>query len=171
MTNCTFSIISAKEEAIIEYDNNNNMTTPVVQVNCLPGSDGGKVQTFHLIGLLSSSISASLDLSNLRTDVPWMRSTSRNDENSYSYIFSNKSDPDREQPPQQLQSSIIELIQSIQSSNILQWNLSTNEVAQFVLVDATINQMYDLIIYADNQIGLSAPVIYQNLVLLTEQGK
>lgn len=125
---------------------------PSVLVRCVGGRDGGQTQTFHLIGLLSeeSKLSRSSALMN----------RAHESEQHLANV-----------------SSIIELIQSIQSSGSVptertegapsvQWNVSANEVAQFVLANVSVGQHYDLIIYADNLIGRSAPLLYRNLLLL-----
>lgn len=136
---------------------------PTVRVRCVGGRDGGQAQTFHLIGLVSAETPGNTALMD-------------------------RAHESQHQPQQQHVgnvSSIIELIQSIQSSGSVptkhteysqqqqqqrppsvHWNVSANEVAQFVLVNVTVGQHYDLIIYSQNLIGRSAPLLYRNLLLL-----
>lgn len=130
---------------------------PSVVVRCVGGRDGGQTQTFHLIGLLAGESKAET------------RNT----------VLMNRAHESEEHVANV--SSIIELIQSIQSSGSVaaerteeyrqrapsvHWNVSANEVAQFVLANVTVGQQYDLIIYADNLIGRSGALLYRNLLLL-----
>lgn len=136
---------------------------PSVVVRCVGGRDGGQTQTFHLIGLVAGE-------SNLEGRSSPLMNGAHESEQHVGNV-----------------SSIIELIQSIQPSwgsvgrertkeqhhqpqqqraPSVQWNVSANEVAQFVLANVTLGQQYDLIIYAENLIGRSAALLYRNLLLL-----
>lgn len=111
---------------------NENSSSNMVMVQCLPGNDGGQQQTFHLIGFNGNQSS-----------------------------FDIESVDDKHH-----QSSIIELIQSTELSNSIQWNLSSPDVAQFDLTNVDPKQTYHLIIYSTNSIGNSEPLIYNDLVLI-----
>ncbi|KAI2798001.1 hypothetical protein BLOT_013912, partial [Blomia tropicalis] len=128
ITECNFTMISNQNST----NGNENSSSNMVMVQCLPGNDGGQQQTFHLIGFNGNQSS-----------------------------FDIESVDDKHH-----QSSIIELIQSTELSNSIQWNLSSPDVAQFDLTNVDPKQTYHLIIYSTNSIGNSEPLIYNDLVLI-----
>ena len=181
MSNCTFTVertdpktelannlaeTSTDETRTSATQTNSEADSVAVVVGCVAGKDGGKPQTFHLIGLLAVA-SASANQSHGTKPLSA-------EQQHIHHGVGVPADRTRDHRV----SSIIELIQSIQSSGqsatalpskpspAVHWNVSTNEVPRFVLANVTVGQQYHLTIYASNQIGRSEPLVFPNLVLL-----